>query len=203
MKALYVTDRGGIGDSAFRRTLEELAGAPGLTVQLREPRGSDAERLRWALLAREVLGPGNALYVNRRLDVALAAGADGVHLPADGLPLPRVRAHAPRGLRIGASTHSPAEALQAIAEGADLVVIGPIFDTPSKRQFGAPLGVEALDRLPPLSSHGREVFAIGGIDESRLPAVAARHDRISGVAAIRLFQESEDPRRAAERIAAA
>ena len=200
MKALYVTDRRALGDAGFESLLSSLAGLPGLRVQLREPEISDRESLSWAARAREKLGPAVPLFVNRRFDVALAAAADGVHLRADGPPLIRVRANTPRGFRIGVSTHSPREAEAAIAEGADLVVLGPIFDTPSKRAYGAPLGPGVLAELPRIADHDAEVFAIGGIDESHLAELDAYRDRISGVAAVRLFQESADPRAAAERV---
>ena len=200
MKSLYVTERSAIGDVAFERLLESLEGASGLTVELREKGTSDSEALHWAELARETLGPEVPLFVNRRLDVALAAEADGVHLPADGLPLSRVRSASPRGLKVGVSTHSVEEAVRAVGEGADLVVVGPIFETPSKHSFGPPLGPDILGELPPLDRHGSEVFAIGGIDESRLERVAPFRDRVSGIAAIRLFQEAADPRAVVERI---
>lgn len=202
MKALYVTERRAIGDSAFRSLLSRLEGAPELTVQLRERGTADRECREWAQTARRSLGSEVPLFVNRRFDIALSAGADGVHLPADGLPLPQVRAHTPRGFRVGVSVHSAQEASAAIAEGADLIVLGPIFETPSKRSLGPPLGPAALEGLPLLASHRSEVFAIGGVDESGLDRLAPYRDRISGVAAIRLFQEASDPRGVVERIAA-
>jgi thiamine-phosphate pyrophosphorylase len=194
MNALYVTDRAAVGDARFREILRSLSGALGLAVELREKASTDREAVSWASEARETLGPAVPVLVNRRFDVALAAGAAGVHLPADGLPVPGVRAHTPRGFRVGVSTHSPEEAAAAIGDGADLVVIGPIFDTPSKRRFGVPLGVEALERLPLRASHRSEVYAIGGIDEASLDRLEPYRNRIGGVAAIRLFQESADPR---------
>jgi thiamine-phosphate pyrophosphorylase len=200
MKALYVTDRESAGDSRLKETLSALAGAPGLSVQLREKQTSDRECLGWAMLARAALGPGVPLFVNRRFDVALAAGADGVHLPASGLPVPKVRAATPRGFRIGVSTHSPAEAAARIEEGADLVLIGPVFDTPSKRAFGPPLGEAALEGLPRQSEHACEVFAIGGIGEENLWRLDPYRDRIAGVAGVRLFQEAAEPRAVLERI---
>ena len=200
MKSFYVTERSAIGDDAFLRLLERLGGAAELTVELREKEASDSEILRWAKLARTRLEPEVPILVNRRLDVALAAKADGVHLPADGLPFLRVRASAPRGFRVGASTHSVQEAVHAIGEGADLVVIGPIFETPSKKPFGPALGPGILEDLPPLETHDSEVFAIGGIDEARLDAMAPFRDRVSGIAAIRLFQETADPRAIVERV---
>ena len=203
MKVLYVTDRAAVGDARIERMLEALRGTPGLLVQLREKTGSDRNLLAAARSARAALGPSVPLFVNRRLDVALAAGADGVHLPADGLPPKRVRSASPRGFRVGVSTHSPAQAAQAIEEGADLVVLGPIFETPSKASFGPPLGAQALAGLPKRASHGADVFVIGGVDESRLEELAPFADRISGIAAIRLIQEADDPRAVVERIAAA
>jgi len=201
MRAIYVTDRGAAGQARFEKTLAALSDAPGLAVQLREKDTTDREFLEWARFARRVLGPRTPLFVNRRTDIALAAGADGVHLPASGLPIPRVRAAAPRKFGIGVSTHSPAEARLALEEGADVVFLGPIFETPSKRDFGPPLGPEALAALPPRAEHAGAVFAIGGISEETLERLEPFRDRIGGIAAIRLFQEAEDPRALAERIA--
>jgi thiamine-phosphate pyrophosphorylase len=201
VKALYVTDRGAAGDDGLRRILTALSGAPEFSVQLREKGTADRETLRLARRCREWLGGGVPLYVNGRFDIAAAAGADGVHLPADGLPIERVRANTPRGFRVGVSAHSAAEARAAIAGGADLVVLGPIFDTPSKRAFGPPLGPEALDGLPPGAEHRADVYAIGGVAEENLDRLEPWRDRIAGIAAVRLFQEAGDPRAVAERIA--
>jgi thiamine-phosphate pyrophosphorylase len=198
VKALWVTDRAGCGDARFTALLDALAGAPDLAVELREKAGTDLACVELARRARAALGPSVTLTVNRRFDIALAAGADGVHLPADGLPVPRVRANTPRGFRVGVSTHSPEEAAQAIEDGADLVVLGPIFDTPGKSAFGPPLGPQALDRLPKLSEHPADIYAIGGIANENLEQIARRRDRVSGVAAIRFFQEAADPRAAVE-----
>lgn len=202
MKALYVTDRAAIGDERFIALLTELSGAPELSVELREKESDDRTCWTWARIARERLGAAVPILVNRRFDIAIAAGADGVQLPADGLPLRDVRAHTPRGFRVGVSAHSPEEAARAIDEGADVVVIGPVFDTPSKRRFGDPLGATALERLPLRSAHRAEVFAIGGIDEGAIEALAPYRDRISGIAGIRVFQDSPAPRAVVERIAA-
>jgi thiamine-phosphate pyrophosphorylase len=169
-----VTNRAAVGDARFRAILRALAGAPALTVELREKESTDRERVSWAVEAREALGPSVPVLVNRRFDVALAAGAAGVHLPADGLPLAGVRAHTPRGFRVGVSTHSPEEASAALEAGADIVVIGPIFDTPSKRRFGAPLGVEALGRLPLRSSRRAEVTRSAESTRRPRPARAVR-----------------------------
>ena len=76
-----------------------------------------------------------------------------------------------------------------------------IFDTPSKRAYGAPLGVQALGDLPAASEHVSAVYVIGGVGEAALDALAPYRDRIAGVAAIRLFQDAADPRAVCDRIA--
>ncbi len=200
MKALYVTDRTAVGDRRLEDLLALLSGVEDLSVQLRERDLSDRELLARTRRAREILGRRTPLSVNRRFDVALAAGADGVHLPASGLPLRRVKANTPRGFRVGASTHSAAQAIAAIEEGADVVVLGPIFETPSKRAFGKPLGPASLSDLPPASSHSAEVYAIGGIEAGNVGELLLYRDRLAGVAAVRLFQAAGDPREAVETI---
>lgn len=193
MKGLYVTDRGAVGSERLEEVLALLDGAGGLAVQLRENDCSDSELLSRASRARQILG-STPLSINRRFDVALACGAEGVHLPASGLPVQRVKANTPRGFRVGVSTHSAAEATAAIEAGADVVVLGPIFDTPSKRAYGKPLGPEALAELPPSSSHAAEVYAIGGMNLENIGKLLPFRDRIAGVAAVRLFHEATDPR---------
>lgn len=193
MKSLYVTDRAAGGSERLEEVLALLAGSEGLSVQLRERDCTDSELLSRASRARQILG-STPLSINRRFDVALACGAEGVHLPASGLPVRRVKANTPRGFRVGVSTHSAAEAAAAIEGGADVVVLGPIFDTPSKRAYGKPLGPEALAELPPSSSHEAEVYAIGGMNLETVAQLLPFRDRIAGVAAVRLFQEAGDPR---------
>lgn len=200
MKALYVTNRRAAGRERLEALLRAFAGAKDLTVELRERETSDRETLLQARRARDLLGERVPLLINRRFDVALAAGADGVHLPASGLPVGLVRTNTPRGFRIGVSTHSCEQALAAIEEGADLVLIGPIFDTPSKRAFGPPLGPGELAGLPLASTHPTQVYAIGGVGEATLERLLPYRDRVSGVAAIRLFQDAADPLAALARV---
>lgn len=142
------------------------------------------------------------IYVNDRLDVALAAGtaggacAAGVHLGGESLPLEEVvrwrrAGNAPPEFQIGVSCHSLEDARRAERGGASYVYFGPVFDTPSKRPFGSPQGIARLRevcqqiRIP--------VIAIGGIDETNgeecIRAGAA------GIAAIRVFQEAADAQR--------
>ena len=197
-----MTDRRAVGDERFVRVLASLRGAASLSVLLREKEDSDLDTIARASQIRAALGPEVALSIHRRFDLALAAGAEGVHLPSKGLPPERVRANTPRGFRIGVSTHSAREAVDAIASGADLVVLGPIFATPSKAGLGAPLGPDALADLPRVDEHGRDVLAIGGVSEANLAELAPWRNRITGIAGIRLFQESDDPASVVRRIAA-
>ncbi len=130
-----------------------------------------------------------AVLVNDRLDVALAARAGGVHLPADGLPVGQVRRHAGKKFLIGRSVHSLAEARLAREEGADYVFFGPVFATPGKAPFGPPQGPEALRKV--VDSVPIPVWAIGGITAGT--AAELRGIRIAGVAAISFIASAPDP----------
>jgi thiamine-phosphate diphosphorylase len=109
------------------------------------------------------------LVVNDRIDVALATGADAVQRTGVSLTVADMRAIAGARLRIGASVHSRTEARDAELAGADWVVFGPVYDTPSKRAFGAPQGLDALERLAGESRI--PVVAIGGVTPPRVPEV--------------------------------
>jgi thiamine-phosphate pyrophosphorylase len=117
------------------------------------------------------------VLVNDRLDVAMAAKIDGVHLPGNGLAVERVR---PFVRLLGCSTHSVDEAVLAERGGADFVIFGPVFDTPGK----TPVGIEALRRVA--AAVGIPVLAIGGITHKNTDEV--RNAGARGIAAIRLFQ---------------
>jgi thiamine-phosphate pyrophosphorylase len=135
---------------------------------------------------------GARILVNDRLDVALATGAAGVHLGEMSLPVETVaewrRAAGRVEFRIGVSCHSVEAVREADVAGADYIFFGPVFATPSKAEFGAPQGIGRLRevcravRIP--------VLAIGGITAENAHSCFAAG--AAGVAAIRLFQESED-----------
>lgn len=129
-------------------------------------------------------GSSTQLLVNDRFDIAKAAGAHGVHLTTRSLPASVVRQLCGDDFLIGVSTHSLETALDARAEGADFVVFGPVFETESKRAFGAPQGWERLREVTN-ALHGFPVVAIGGINfENARDCFRAG---ASGIAAIRLF----------------
>jgi len=170
--------------------VEECLGAGLRAVQLREKDLAVRELLALADELREsTRRHGARLIVNDRADVALAAGADGVQRTHASLPVPALRAISPRGFLVGASTHSLAEARQADADGADFIVFGPVYDTPSKRGFGPPQGVSALESVA--DAVARPVIAVGGITPARVPEVLGAG--AAGVAVIRGIYAASRP----------
>ena len=137
------------------------------------------------------------VIVNDRADVALVAGAAGVHVGSDDLPAAAVRRIAPPGFIVGVSVGSDAEVAGAV--GADYVGIGPVYDTASKHDAGAALGVAGFSRLA--RSCGVPAVAIGGIDAENAPAVMAAG--ASGVAMIRGVFAAPDPALAARLVRSA
>lgn len=159
---------------AGRPALEVLAQtlAAGVRlVQLREKAWDDRRLYQRALeFRRQTAAAGALLIVNDRVDIALAAGADGVHLGQDDLPPGATRRIAP-GLIIGASTHSLKEALAAQEAGASYLNLGPIFATQTKAG-ATPLGVEAIDRIAPRLRI--PWTTMGGIKSSNIGRVVSR-----------------------------
>lgn len=131
-------------------------------------------------------GSETRLIVNDRFDVARAAGADGVQLTTQSLPVSIVRRLCGKDLLIGVSTHSLETARAAAKDGADFVVFGPVFETESKRIFGPPQGLEKLREVVSVLE-GFPVVAIGGIERENIEQCYKAG--ASGVAAIRLFSE--------------
>jgi thiamine-phosphate pyrophosphorylase len=167
-------------------------------IQLREKDYSGkeyAELVTESLRRIAVSGARTRIFVNDRLDVALACGAGGVHLSENGIPVHdacRLRTeffasgHARREFLIGVSCHSLGSALGAARDGADYIYFSPIFYTPSKANYGPPQGLERLGMI--CKSVQIPVIAIGGITAENAPSCFQAG--AAGVAAIRLFQES-------------
>lgn len=197
MKVLSVTGSSAQDPVRFARLLEGFGRTPPDYLEIRDKSATARTILGLLRQASEAL-PATRVLANDRFDLALAGGAAGVILPADGLPLADVRRETPRGFRVGKSTHSAREAAEALEEGADFVLIGPIFDTPSKRAFGPPLGPAALEGIPPSGERRGEVFAIGGVTLENVGELLPYRERFDGVAAIRLFEEADDASAAVE-----
>jgi thiamine-phosphate pyrophosphorylase len=187
----------------FRRVLALVRAAVEARVDLIQLREKLLRpRVLYELAARSAditRATGTRLLVNDRADIASACGADGVHLAARSLEARVVRESFGSEFLIGISTHTLEEATAARDGGADLIVFGPVFDTPSKREFGSPAGLarlrEVARAVAPLP-----VFAIGGITRENAPQVIRAGAR--GVAAIRLFGDADNLREVCEEIRA-
>jgi len=209
----YVTDRrtlpapaaGSAADALLER-IRRAADAGTNWIQLRE---KNLEGAALANLARAAIGALRnsggqretaRLLINDRVDVAWAAGAGGVHLGESALPVAEVaRARKVRGDRdflIGASCHSAEAARRAEGDGADYVLFGPVFDTPSKAAFGPPQGLLRLAEV--CAALEIPVLAIGGIKAET--AAACLEAGAAGLAAIRLFQDAADLRATVARL---
>jgi thiamine-phosphate pyrophosphorylase len=159
-------------------------------LQVREPGLADADVVDLGRRMREAVEEfGAMVLVNERFDLSLAAGAAGVHLKASGLPTEVVRSRLGPGPVIARSTHTPDEARRAGDEGADFVVFGPVFATPSKAAFGPPAGLERLEETCRVA--GIPVLAIGGVTPGN--AAACTGAGAAGVAVIRAVVAAEDP----------
>jgi thiamine-phosphate pyrophosphorylase len=168
---LLVTDRKQVTRPLLEVVEECLEG--GLrAVQLREKDLPVRELLGMAAPLREATRRRGARFlVNDRVDVALAVGADGAQRTHESLPVSVMREVGGPGFMVGASVHSVAEARTVAAEGADFLVFGPVFDTPSKRPYGPPQGLAALGQVT--AAVATPVLAIGGITADRVRDILA------------------------------
>lgn len=166
----------------WRRWCRELAAAGVDGLQVRRKGVSDQELLALATEARAAASL--TVLVNGRPDIAMAARAHGVHLPASGLPVAEVRRLAGATLLVGRSTHTPDEVRLARDQGADFAIFGPVFETPSKAGI---LAVRGLAGLSEAVATGLPIVALGGIDASNAQQVV--ESGAWGLAAIRWFED--------------
>jgi thiamine-phosphate pyrophosphorylase len=151
-------------------------------VQVRERGLEDRALVALAVALRDAMsGAGARMIVNDRIDVALAAGANGVHLPASALPCARARAIVPDGFLVGRSVHSAAEAVTAEGSGGcDYLIFGTVFESASKPAGHRVAGVRALAEV--CAAVRLPVLAIGGITTARIPDVVRAG--AAGIAAV-------------------
>jgi thiamine-phosphate pyrophosphorylase len=185
---LYVVTDARSGRGDLTEFLEAILEAGADIVQLREKDAEAGDLLRWAGSFRQAAHRHGALFVvNDRPDVALAAGADGVHLGQNDLPPAFVRDLVGPDVLIGLSTHSD-EQVRAAAPEADYVCVGPVRETPTKA--GRPAAGLGPVRTAAEAEH-RPWFAIGGIDPQILPEVVAAGAR--RIVVVRAVTEAADP----------
>ncbi len=195
-----VTDRRQTGGRPLVPLLSQAIDAGVSAVQLRE---RDLGTRALLTLAQEVhtltRERGAKLFINDRVDLVNVVEAAGVHLRASSLPVAAARRILGPERLIGVSTHSADEAVRAEADGADFAVLGPIYDTPSKRGYGPPIGIGTLEDA--CRRCGIPVFAIGGITPPRASEV--RRAGAFGVAVISAVLGAEDVGDAVRRLASA
>lgn len=174
-----VTNRALHGARSDEQVIAALAEGGARIVQLREKNVSDREFYDLATLyRRETAWHDMMLIINDRPDIALAAGADGVHLGRDDMPVEAARRIMGPDFIIGASTHGAAQALEAEREGASYVNIGPLFPTPTKPEARA-IG---LDPVREAAAKLKIPFTVmGGITEENIGAALAAGARRIGV----------------------
>lgn len=204
---LYLITRGGTTETTtaasqeFKHIVEQVSAAvvAGIDlIQLREKRlpARVLFELTWhaATLTRDT---ATRLLVNDRADIAAGAGADGVHLTSQSIDASNIRRTFGDNFVIGVSTHSYAEARAAKQRGANFAVFGPVFDTPSKRRYGAPVGVaELLQVTRKLGDF--PVLALGGLTIDNFePCLNAG---ATGIAGISLFGKSHELKKIVARI---
>lgn len=158
-------------------------------VQIREKKLNVSVLYELARAASAITaGTETKLLINDRADVAASAGAAGVHLTALSLAAGVIREAFGSEFVIGVSTHSTAEAVSAQREGADFAVFGPVFETDSKKQYGAPLGLKSLTaataQVAPFP-----ILALGGITAGLVSACIEAGAR--GVAGISMFEDAD------------
>jgi thiamine-phosphate pyrophosphorylase len=184
----YITDRHGLKDGALPGFLREAIDAGVTMIQIRE---KDLGARPLSSVVKDAVayarGTGTLIMVNDRLDIAWAASAAGVHLGRCSLPAQSVRAIVPNGFLVGVSCHSIQDVLDAESAGADYVVLGPIFETPSKVVYGPPLGLSVLSEVAARTAI--PVYALGGITLDR--AIECLEAGAAGIAGIRIFQAAD------------
>ena len=188
-RLLVVTDRHQTKGRPLVPLLQRALTAGRAAIQLRE---RDLPTRDLVALAREVQAVTasyrSQLLINDRIDVALALEGIGGHLRSNSLPLPVARKMLGPQRLLGMSVHSVEEGLLAETQGADYIVLGPIYETPSKQMFGPPLGIHTLEKACKLVRI--PIIGIGGVTAAR--AREMRHAGAFGAAVITAILGADD-----------
>jgi thiamine-phosphate pyrophosphorylase len=167
-------------------------GAPAVQLRMKDAPAREMTALARALLA-ETRAAGALLFINDRVDVALAVGADGAHVGQDDLPVAAARRIAPPGFLLGVSTETAELARAAEADGANYVGVGPVYHTGSKADAGDAVGAERIAQVA--AAVRIPVVGIGGITIENAPPVLLAG--AAGVAVISAVMRAADPEAAA------
>jgi len=195
---MFITDRGRLRGRPIEEVVSQAIDGGVNAVQLREKELPGGELYDLAITLRAVTRGRALLLVNDRLDVALACGADGVHLPERSVPLRKARALAGEACLVGRSVHSVEAAVEAERDGADYLIAGNVYETASKP--GAPAaGIELVRAVA--EAVRVPVLAIGGITARRVPEVITAG--ANGIAVIAAILDAPDPAAAARALRAA
>lgn len=197
--SLYlVTDRRLAGNRPLTEVVSKAVAGGVTVVQLREKDCSSREYLELALELKKILPPGVPFIINDRLDVALAAGADGIHLGQSDLPAGVARKHLGPGAIIGLSVENIEQLEEARIQPVDYLAISPIFSTPTKTDTGPAWGLEGLARARKMTD--LPLVAIGGINEHNAAEVI--RGGADGLAVVSAICAAPDPEQAAWRLRA-
>lgn len=186
-----ITDRNQTGSVRLIDVVEDALKGGVKGVQLREKDLSSRELYELAYDLRKLTAKYDArLIINDRVDIALAVEADGVHLGLNSLPIHRARKIMGAGMLIGLSCHNQVNAIMAQENGADFITFGPVYYTPSKANYGKPVGIDKLETISHLLDI--PVLALGGIKQENINEVLAAG--ASGIALVSAIIASDDPR---------
>lgn len=196
-RLLVVTDRHQTRGRPLVPLLQQVVNTGAPAIQLRE---RDLSAREFVTLAHEVqavtTSHGSQLLINDRIDVALALEGVGVHLRSNSLPVSVARQMLGAQRLLGISVHSVEEAVHGESEGADYIVLGPIYETPTKQMFGPPLGIRTLEKACGLIRI--PIFGIGGVTVAR--AREMRHAGAFGAAVITAILGASDVESAAREL---
>lgn len=192
-----ITGRGETLGRNLEFVVEEALRGGVRAVQLRDKGANTKELYETAQELRRLTSRyGAKLFLNDRVDVALAVDADGVHIGSSSLPLYKVRRLLGERKLIGVSCHNKTQAITAQEMGADFITFGPVFYTASKAQYGEPVGLEKLNQVAEMLQI--PVFALGGINLDNCADAVGGEAR--GIALISAILSAQEPRDAAKKL---